>query len=309
MHAFAPISRKEIALTLKILDQKLKLTIEAQDAKPNCSLNQDNVGTKGEVAMCHLTKGFNGFEVTDPAFTGSVTVPLSFEPKDKPKDWRFGFLQIAKLVEGSVGYNGRTENEGSVVVKWNIPPNLANITMLDRSSTLFNAGQEPPDPWAMVPDNLAPLPNVRCEWADHPAVWVPLKLSNSACSNVPNFLALLLHELHFFTIFTAQDPGGAFHYIAFFFFQVSYEFHFSWKAGRAEQSSSNSFIDLQKATISKGRPSGPDIDPLLADPLSKPNFNDVLAQSQKKSFLIRGPNHIETENFWLPGTRADFWRD
>jgi hypothetical protein len=291
-------------MTLRVLTQQLKFNLINDNAKPDMRLDQGNAAATDTVC-CHLTEGFDGARVVRPAFTASLTVPLSFQPSDRARDWTFGFIQLVRIKVGSASYNGRIPQEGNVIIRWNIPPNLVSNLLWD-VSTLF---APPPPPWFLFPDNLATLPQVRSAWADHPFLKIPLKTSNSLQSNMPNFLYYLNQEADFFTIFTAQEPAGVLHFISTLFWTLNYELTFVWIRGLATLRKSDSFIDFHGTIMRDGPPADPDVESLLKSlsvPGSREDANTLVVRAIHNSINSRGPNHVEGFG-WIPGTPLDFW--
>lgn len=187
-------------------------------------------------------------------------MPLS----GKPGRTSFGFVQIVRVNNHSVFYAGRMSREGSISVVVHVPPALPNPVMLDGDET--DVAGIPPEPWYKNP-NLSSFvpPQIHSSWSDHPMGQVRLKLQNPATSNVDNFLFQYIDDADFWTIFTAQDPGGAPRYIAHFHWQVRQDFEFNWVGGMAQLKRSKSFFKMIDRNV-KGRPMEADLQPVLTTP-------------------------------------------
>ncbi len=275
-----------------ILDNQLKLIIIDDAAKPDVFINP--VGN----VIVHLTQGFNS--ATFPlgqgnALTAGAHVPLSGGLGGST----FGFVQIGRSNFYGAFYSGRIANEGSVGVLGHVPPAMANPVMLDASG-------DAPIPFFQDPARSSfTAPTVNSTWGDHPASRVPTKLNNSNAHNIPNYLFHLIDDREFWTIFTAQDPGGALRFIAHFRWQVRYDVEFMWRAGDVQVRTSKSFFKVHERNT-KGRPADASIQAMLSNPVG-PLANVAFLAAINLAFKgPRGSNRSENPKQFT-NVPPDFW--
>jgi hypothetical protein len=279
-------------MPVKILDAQLKLPVGDDNAKPDVHINP-----VGHI-ICHLTQGFNA--TTFPrdqgsALTAGAHVPIAGDPAGT----NFGFVQFGRANFYGAFYAGRIPQEGSIGVLAHNPPALASAVMLDATGS-------PPIPFFQDPtlSSFVP-PSVHSSWGDHPASRVPLKLRNSARSNVHNFLFQFIDDRDFWTIFTAQDPGGALRYVAHFRWQVRYDVELMWRGGEARLRKAKSFFKVHERKT-MGRPAEPALQAQLAAPTG-PRANTAFAGAITLAFFgPRGANRSENLNRFNT-VPEDFW--
>jgi hypothetical protein len=279
-------------MAAKILDSRLQLTVVDGGAVPGVFVNPI-----GHVIV-HLTQGFDAASFPrdqGKALTAGAHVPLG----SGPDGTTFAFVQIGRANFMGAFYAGRIPSEGSIGVLAHVPPALPNPVMLDASGT-------PPLPWFEDPTRSTFVPPVmNSTWGDHPASRVPSKLRNSFASNVDNFLFHLIDDRDFWTIFTAQDPGGALRYIAHFRWQVRYDVQFMWRDDKAIPRTIKSFFKMHERNT-RGRPIEPEIQALLTSPAG-PRASVAFGNALTQAFLgARGPNRSENPR-WFPAVPPDFW--
>ena len=279
-------------MAAKIIDSRLQLTVTDGAAKPDVFVNP-----VGHV-IAHLTQGFDAGSF--PKGQGNALTAGAHVPLDGGLDGTtFAFVQIGRSNFFGAFYAGRIPNEGSIGVLAHVPPALANPVMLDASG-------ETPVPFFQDPTRSSFVPpQVNSTWGDHPAIKIPSKLKNSNRSNVDNFLFHLIDDRDFWTLFTAQDSGGALRYIAHFRWQVRYDVQFAWRDGMPTPRNIRSFFRVHERNT-KGRPTEPAIQGQLSAP-GGVRANVAFGDAVTKSFFgARGPNRSENLR-WFPAVPSDFW--
>lgn len=279
-------------MTAVINDAQLKLIVSDAGAKPDVFINP-----VGHI-ICHLTQGFNSGPFPagqQNALTAAAHVPLG----GGPSGTTFGFVQIGRINVFGAFYAGRIPSEGSIGVQAHVPPALPTPVLLD-------AFGNPPLPWFIDPSNSSFVPpQIHASWGDHPASKVPLKLRNSATSNVDNFLFHFIDDRDFWTIFTAQDPGGALRYIAHFHWRVLYDVKLMWRNGQPQKRVSNSLFEMKQRNV-KGRPPDADLQSMLNTPAG-PRANIAFGAALTQAFFgARGANRGENPRRFA-AVPLDFW--
>ena len=279
----------------KILDSQLQLTVVEQGARPDVHIN-NSVGH----IICHLTQGFDPAKF--PAEQGKALAAGAHVPLGNgPEGTTFGFVQLARANFFGAFYSGRIPSEGSIGVLAHTPPALIKPLMLDASGT-------PPNPFFSDPASSSFIsPKIHSSWGDHPACRVPLTKKNSARSNVDNYLFQVIDDREFWTIFTAQDIGGALRYLAHFHWKVRYEFDFTWAGGKAVLARSKAAISVPERNV-KGRPADADLQGLLNAPTGT-RANVLFDLALRSAFNgSTGPNRSENpERFMRPVLPPSFW--
>jgi len=172
-----------------------------------------------------LTEGWSGSDWTGDAITCTATEPI--KNKDPSQGVDLGFVQVARGTIFHAFYAGRIPSEGSIGLNFFIPPAFPQSVVLDGSGNT-------PDPWYRVPRfELAGGGKRLATFGDHPGLVIPLKLSNNVRSQVPNFLFHTYMEREFWTILTAIEAGKR-TYLAYFQWQLRYEFKVRWQASKPQ---------------------------------------------------------------------------
>ncbi|HEX7505408.1 MAG TPA: hypothetical protein VF550_01470 [Polyangia bacterium] len=278
-------------MAVKINESQLQMTVNEDAAKPDVYINP--VGH----AIFHLTQGFNPSDFPQgqrDALTAGAHVPLG----GNPGTTAFGFVQIGRLNHFGAYYAGRIAREGSITILVHEPPAMPINVLLD------GVGNPPMPFFADLTPNWLP-PNIHCSWGDHPASRVPLRQENFLTSRVPNYLYHYLDDRDFWTIFTAQEPGKAPHYIAHFQWKLRYDVKFRWRNGNAivQQSASSLSIISRKV---KGPPKEPDLQSLLITPRG-PRSNLLMGDALRRAFSQGSANRQENSNCAPNIIPGDFW--
>jgi hypothetical protein len=236
-----------------------QVTINSQGAHPDMKVEPQRM-------ICHLTKGFGGVGSVGRAWTATGTVQVSVGPGDSLGLFQFGFVQFQEILDASFFYAGKHPSHGSVIFKVAEPPAMARKLALDSHDNQL--------PWTVVQPRFTRQGSlVTAKTGDHPLNKAEPKVRNRTTDRA-NFLFHVVDHRKFTTVFSAQDPAGAFTHMAHFTWELRYDFKVEWKASGAQ------IVSRQSPRFSMGRPiAGPPTDPKivahLADP-QPPNANDEM---------------------------------
>jgi hypothetical protein len=119
-------------------------------------------------------------------------------------NWNFGFLQFANVKEMRAEYIGRTDSDGSITIRPDLPPALTSSFGRDHGGTTA-----PNPPWTSAATTGKSTVNVTQGIAlndawDHPFSQWLLVLHNPK-SGYENYLVEMIDDREFVTIFAAKD--------------------------------------------------------------------------------------------------------
>lgn len=242
----------------------------------------------------HMGKGWNGQNWNQDAVTTNASIPVT-----NADQVEFGFVQVARANRFEAFYSGRIASEGSIALNYFVAPALTQKIFLD-------AGSRPPprDPWYRNPALGISRNSRSAETGDHPGLVVPLQRKNRVCSYVPNFLFHVIMDREFWTLFTARENDGKLTYIAYYQWQLTYEFMIRWSNGTPQPFVNRSRYQVLKSkTI--GRPADPDLQAILSNPAGQ-RANEIGARAQEITEGGSPPNRSDLKSRYM-NVPEQFW--
>jgi hypothetical protein len=254
-----------------------------------------------ESAQAHLS---NGFDRRQPdllanAWTATGQVKVKLDPSDTLKGWQFGFVQICRVLAMQIRYAGAASADGVVVLRPSKPPALTGTLLLDSVAdarspwTRFDSPQFPR--FVLQAGSV-----VSAATGDHPSVRFSPIVTNDKTGQ-PNFLLDMRDAREFFTVFTAQDPGGKFQHLAHFHWTLVYDAGFRWtqsvvRATPMQVTSVFSFgSSIHFDSFANGPPTDADVLGLLSAPHG-PQANDATKGAIRAAAVaVAGPIDIRQD--------------
>jgi len=243
--------------------------------------------TDGAFLYGHMGKGWSGQTWAQDALTANASFPAS-----NADQVEFGFVQIARANRFGAWYSGRIASEGSIALNYFAAPALTQSILLDGGST-----PPPRDPWYRHPAFSLSGNRRSAETGDHPGLVVRLKLKNRVCSYVPNFLFHVIMDREFWTIFTARENDGKLTYLAYYQWQLVYEFMIRWNNGTPQRFINRSHYQLLKSKT-LGRPADADLQAILSHPAGQ-RANEIGTRAQSLTESGAPPNRSDLKSRFM----------
>ena len=211
---------------------------------------------------------------------------------------KLGLVQFARGVTWQAFYAGRTPKEGSIILDFFLPPAMTSTLLLDA------ANERTPEPFYRSPVNIFRSGTASSDWGDRPGMVVFKTLNNRVVSNVPNYLFHAIMDREFVTILTAVSENGAPQYVAFFEWQVRYDFKLKWEGEKLKVALNSSTCSITTPPTA-GKPSAAHWQGLLAAPTGE-RANAVGRHTELQTNNLGPPNRRDLETRFA-NVHPDFW--
>jgi hypothetical protein len=176
--------------------------------------NRPHIDVAGDLAI---------FDGAGMAADGEVT--LNGGAADSTVGWQVGWVQAQWIETNWCYYRGQFNNHGSAFIQRARPPARPRQSCRDTSGPvgdIFTILAAP----ELVSAPAGPFPiRVRVSTSDPPGDNCDLVVTNTLTGEL-NFLREVQLEFHFCTVLTVQDPAGAFHHQASFYWNVHWQARF-----------------------------------------------------------------------------------
>jgi hypothetical protein len=175
-----------------------------------------------------------GFDFNSPTIDANASMRLKGTAGESVAGWTLGFIQLKYIGTNHSRYRGATVRQGSMLVTgsnqilcrdtdigstevWYDSLNSGGTTGPTGTNKLAAGTVIPPTGFLDVPAHLF----------DQPSRWWPSVETNFVARGRPNnFLQYTVIELLFCTMLVAQEPGGTFHMLKHFYWNIIWEHTF-----------------------------------------------------------------------------------
>lgn len=172
-----------------------------------------------------------GFMFNSPSIDASAAIKLVGAAGENVAGWTLGFIQLKYIGTDHARYRGATPHEGSALVSksnkilcrdtdkdsaevWYDSLNAGGTTGPAGTNKLAAGTKLGADGTLVVPAHLF----------DQPRRWrASVRVNDSVASKPNNFLSYAVVELLFCTMLVAREPGGAFHMLRHYYWNVIWE--------------------------------------------------------------------------------------
>jgi hypothetical protein len=179
-----------------------------------------------------------GFNFNAPTIDAFASMRLTGAAGEDVANWTLGFIQLKYIGTNHARYRGATVRDGSALVTHSNQivcrdTDLGSVEVwydsLNAGGTTGPAGTNKLAAATVLPPTQ--FLDVRAHLFDQPSRWWPPVHVNSLVVGRPNnFLHYAVVELLFCTMLVAQDPGGNFHMLKHFYWNVIWEHTFKRNA-------------------------------------------------------------------------------
>jgi hypothetical protein len=288
-------------------------------AKPAVNIITVGPNVTDKVAIAHLTQGVNPSRVVtidNPVIKMAGKLDVLLEPGDDVTlpGFRFGFIQIGKVLVLEDTYVGRTLNEGHIKLQHRLkvsPPVLldtvaAFFPFSSRVGTFFAPVQQSFRRVIAVAVDLGVLPG---KTGDSPSSTSAAVMTNSVTS-AANFLFEFRADLGFTTVLVAIDPQKKIQSLANVNWHLVWHFQFKWRGAQNPTAtvipitSQANVGPVNKRSLAVTDPA---VAALVATPIG-PFFNDVTTAAKQATAIAVGQRPNREDNFSRPaGVPPDFF--
>ncbi|HXP88277.1 MAG TPA: DUF4157 domain-containing protein [Bryobacteraceae bacterium] len=271
------------------------IDVVAGQAAPDVALIP---GSVGPVAVCNLTRNFNSDPtLVDWAFNLIGHVKVDLGPTDDLSTHTFGYVQYMRHNFLGIFYAGRVPREGRIGML--LDPVIGHDYMLDCSPSTTR-------PFMWPPGNNSQFNSGEetANMGDHPVLSVRQKEQN-VTTGVENFLFHMIDDREAWSIFTVQNPAGAFQHLAHVRWTLRYEFKFKWKNGTPLKENKSTF---SMGTPVLGAPNDKDLQPILAavSASQTPIANEKAKEAMRTVRVPPNPNRSDNAG-WFNNVPGDFF--
>lgn len=179
-----------------------------------------------------LASGFFTFD--SPTINANASMRITGSAGEDVSGWTLGFVQLKYIGTNHARYRGALDREGSVLVTAS-NKTLCRDTDLGSSEVWYDSlnsgGAAGPNGTNKLPAGTkipaAKFLDVPAHLFDQPRrAWDASRINTLVTGSPNNFLHYAVVELLFCTILVAQEPGGKFHFLKHFYWNVIWEHMF-----------------------------------------------------------------------------------
>jgi hypothetical protein len=175
-----------------------------------------------------------GMAFNSPTIDANASMRLNGTAGENVAGWTLGFIQLKYIGTNHARYRGATVRDGSILVSHSnktlcrdtdIGSTEVWYDSLNSGGTTGPTGTNKLGAGSTIP--AAGTLDVPAHLFDQPSRWWPSVETNSVVHGHPdNFLHYTVVELLFCTMLVAQEPGGTFHMLKHFYWNVIWEHTF-----------------------------------------------------------------------------------
>ena len=175
-----------------------------------------------------------GFDFKSPTIDAYASMRLTGAAREGVANWTLGFIQLKYIGTNHARYRGATVRHGSALVTNSNQivcrdTDIGSVEVwydsLKAGGTTGPAGTNKLAAATVLP--ATKFLDVRAHLFDQPSRWWPSVHTNTLVPGRPdNFLHYAVGELLFCTMLVAQEPGGTFHLLKHFYWNVIWEHTF-----------------------------------------------------------------------------------
>ncbi|HWF46649.1 MAG TPA: hypothetical protein VG168_06570 [Bryobacteraceae bacterium] len=172
-----------------------------------------------------ISGGIANFSVR-PSMHTEGEVQFNGLPGDPIAGWHVGWIQAEWVETNWANYEGQFNGDGSMFLQRGRAPARAIQACRDTSGAVATIFTDPTDPREFQNLVARRFPQTVKVQSNDPPGERYRTIENNFRTGKPNFIQEVQLEFHFCTILTVQDPTGAFHHQAHFYWNAHWQFRF-----------------------------------------------------------------------------------